>query len=333
VVQSEDYKVYCKPPSTSGRPQTPPAGLKPEQQMQLMMMQSILQPFFNSLFNFGDLFTPPDTSKQQETERQKQEKLRQEQEAKQRALEEWLNIQQEVEKTRAAEEARKRKEGQKILARSSITGNSGGLAPFSWSTPQMSLAPISMKGYETKNFNVTEQLLCAAYFSKLAEGAMIGGDLEGARYYANQMDNVLQGMPTAIECKPPKDLTSSINTKNALELNRKYSQMARLYDKVMPKIENLSGVMVKLDEVVKKKEESRKKIEDLERQIEEHKAKALTMDEPEKKAEIDNLLAQALALKAEAEKEHQEAIALEQKLNQEKENLEKEINYIKAKYQ
>jgi len=329
----EDYKIYCKPPSPSGRSQTPPAGLKPEQQMQLMMMQSILQPFFNSLFNFGDLFNPPDTSSQQETKRQMQEQLKKEQEEKQKAFQEWLKIQGEVERARAAEEAKKREEGQKILAKNSIGRSSGGLTPFSWSTPQTSFAPISIKSYETKNFNPTEQLLCAAHFSKLAEGALTEGDLEGSRFYANQMDNVLQGLPTAIECKPPKDLTSSVNTKNALELNKKYTQMARLYNEVMPKIENLSKVRAKLDEVVKKKEESKKKMAEVEKQIEELKAKAPIEDKPEKKAETDNLLAQALALKAEAEKEHQEAIALEQKLNQEKENLEKEIDNIKAKYQ
>lgn len=330
----EEYSIYCKPKSQSSKLYTPSPGLKPEEQMQLMMMQSILQPLFNSLFDFSNLFAPSGPSRQ-EIEIQRQEQLRRQQEerAKQEALNRWLQVQAEAERERAAEEARKRGEGQKILARSSISGSSGGLTPFSWRSSQISLTPISLKGYETKSFSPIEQLLCSAYFSKLAEGSMHGGDLEGARFYASQIDNVIQGQPTLIECKPPKELASSINTRNAIELNRKYTQMANLYKEVTPKIEKLSDVQIKLDEAVKKKEESKKKIEEVEKQIEELTIKAKIEDKPDKKAETDDLLAKALALKKEAEKEHQDALAQQQKLTQEKESLEKEIEQIKLKYQ
>lgn len=335
----------CTCPSLNSRPVCTPTSsvssgssrLNPQQQMQLQMMQGILQPLFNSIFDFSDLFAPPGPSRQ-EIERQKQqqlqEEIRRQQEAKarQEALNRWLQVQAEAERERAAEEARKRAEGQNILSRSSISG-SGGLTPFSWSSPQTSLTPVSLKGYETKNFSPTEQLLCSAYFSKLAEGAMQSGDLEGARFYASLMDDVIQGQPTSIECKPPKEIASSINTRNALESKKKYTQMANLYNEVTPKIEKLSEVQVKLDEVVKKKEESKKKIEEVEKQVEDLKAKAQTEEKPEKKAETDDLLAKALELKAEAEKEHQEAVAQEQKLAQEKECLQKEIESVKAKYQ
>ena len=329
----EEYKRSCnriKSPSSGGY-----HGLRPEQQVQIQMMQGILQPFFNSLFDFSGLFSSPDTSIQADIERQRQEQLRKEQEQKEIAIKMWLQTQVEVERTIAAEKAMKKKEGKQILARSSITGGSGGLAPFSWSTPNRELTP-TFSSYDTSKFTEMERLLCSAYFSKLAEGAMTQGNLEGSRFYANQVDNVIQGLPTSIECKPPKELVSSITTKNAKELNKKYTRMATIYRDITPKVEKLSNIQISLDELVKKKEESKQKIEKLDRQIEELKAKAQTKDKPEKdklekEARTDDLLAEALELKSRAEKEYQETLEFEQKFLQEKESLEKEINDIRPK--
>jgi len=231
----------------------------------------------------------------------------------------------------------KKEEAKQILARSSITGGSGGFAPFSWSTPNREPIP-TFSSYDTSKFTEMERLLCSAYFSKLAEDAMTQGNLEGSLFYANQVDNVIQGLPTSIECKPPKELVSSITTKNAKELNKKYTRMATLYRDITPKVEKLSDIQIRLDELVKKKEESRQKIEKLDRQIEELKAKAQTKDKPEKDkpekdAKTDGLLAEALELKSRAEKEHQEALESEQRLLQEKQNLQKELDAIKAKFQ
>ncbi|HHW20392.1 hypothetical protein [Thermodesulfovibrio thiophilus] len=328
LMRPEEYKRSCNriKSSSSGDYHTHSHGLRPEQQMQLQMMQGILQPFFNSLFDFSDLFSPPDTSSQTDIERQRQEQLRKEQEQKEIALKMWIKTQVEV----AAEEAMKKEEAEQILARSSITGGSGGFAPSSWSTSNRKLIP-TFSSYETSKFTEMERLLCSAYFSKLAEDAMTQGNLEGSRFYANQVDNVIQGLPISIECKPPKELVSSITTKNAKELNKKYTRMAKLYRDITPKVEKLSDIQIRLDELVKKKEESRQKIEKLDRQIEELKAKAQTKDKPEKDAKTDGLLAEALELKSRAEKEYQEALESEQKLLKEKESLEKEINDIKSK--
>jgi len=54
---SPNSRPVCTPRSSSA-PKTP-SGLSPSQQMQLQMFQSILQPFFNSLFDFSSLFAPP----------------------------------------------------------------------------------------------------------------------------------------------------------------------------------------------------------------------------------------------------------------------------------
>ncbi len=318
----DEYHQKCKSRASSG-------GLKPEQEMQRQMIQGILQPFFNSLFDFSDLLPSPNTSATIEKERQEQ--LRREQQQKQTALEEWMRTQAEVESARVIEEARKKKEGQEILAKTATTDS--GLAPFSWSSPHQSLAPISLRGYETSKLTEVEKLLCAAYFSKLAEKSIEDGNLEGARCYTNQIFNVDGGLPTSIECKPPEELAASISTQNAKALNKKYTHMAKLYDDVMPKIEKLTDIQVKLDELGAKKEEATQKIEELNKKIEELKAKGQVDEKPEKKAEADDLLAQALALKAEAEKQHQEALESEHRLLQEKQNLQKELDAVKAKFQ
>jgi hypothetical protein len=47
------------------------------------------------------------------------------------------------------------------------------------------------------------------------------------------MDNVMQGLPTAIECKPPKELSSiAVDLRKLEELNQKYTQMAILYQEL-----------------------------------------------------------------------------------------------------
>jgi len=54
--------------------------------------------------------------------------------------------------------------------------------------------------------------------------------------------------------------------------------------------------------------------------MEEIKARSQTADTPEKKVQEDDLLAQALALKAEVEKQKQEAIQAEENLTKEKQD-------------
>ncbi|MGC8809349.1 MAG: hypothetical protein ACP5Q3_03765, partial [bacterium] len=130
-----------------------------------------------------------------------------------------------------------------------------------------------------------EKLLCSAYFSKMAENVAKSGDLEGTHFYGNQMDGVIQGLPTAIECKVPQELASTIDLKKAAKLNRKLTQEAKFYREAMPKIEKLREVETKLEE-------------------------------------FNDLLAQAQALKEEAAKQQQEAIESEEKLLKEKQNIE-----------
>jgi nucleoside diphosphate kinase len=73
----------------------------------------------------------------------------------------------------------------------------------------------------------------------------------------------MHGLPTTIECKPPKELSSvAVDVKKIGEINKFYQQ-------AMLKLDKLQGLETKLEEVRKKKEDAGQKIKELNKQIEE----------------------------------------------------------------
>jgi len=325
--------TVCTPISSGLSPSVPSGRLSPSQQM----AAGIMGEFFRGLFSSDDLFAPPDTSYQDALREQEAKELLKQQEKKKQAIERWLNLQAEAEANRLKEEAERKRKGEEILAKTSIGGGlkmepRRKLTPFSWDTPRV-LAPAPSGQYDTSKFTEMERLLCAAYFSKMGENAANSGDIEGSRFYGTQMDNVMQGYPTAIECKPPKDISTTADVKKIGELNQKYTKMATVYKEIMPKIEQLQEIEIKLEEGKKKREDAEQKILELDKQIEEIKARSQAADTPEQKTQEDDLLAQALALKSEAEKQHQEALESEEKLIKEKQGIEEELNKMKDKIQ
>lgn len=335
------YNCTCSPkqivcrPASGVQPSAKP-GLNLSQQMAMGIFGAMIQSVFSGMFD--DLVSPPRPSIQDTLKKQQEEEFRKQQEMKKQALERWLNLQAEAEANKRKEEAEKKAAGEKILAQTSIGGEGlkmepiggGKLTPFAWSSAK-NFTAIPSTQHETSKFTEMEKLLCSAYFSKMAESAAKSGDLEGARFYGNQMDGVIQGLPTSIECQIPKELASTMDMKKAAELNKKLTEEAKFYREVMPKIEKLRDVETKLEEVKVKKEEAEEKIKELDFKIEEIKARIKPADPPEKKKEADDLLAQAMALKEEAEKQQQEAMKSEEKLLQEKENIENELADVKDK--
>ncbi|GER92394.1 hypothetical protein A45J_0109 [hot springs metagenome] len=338
-----DYANTCscpkdnEEPVCTGRTIVPRAGLHPSQQMAMGIVGAMISSVFSGMFD--DLFAPPRPSSNEALiKKQQEEQWRKEQEAKRAAYNKWMSMQAEAEQKRMQEEAEKKRRGEEILAKASIGSGElkmesiggGQLAPFNWDTPRLPATPATTGQYDTSKLSAMERLLCAASFSKMSENAAKSGDIEGVRFYGTQMDNVMQGYPTAIECNPPKELSSiKVDLKKLRELNQKYAEISTLYREVMPKIEKLQDIETRLDEVKKKKEDTGQKIKELEKQIEEIKAKSRQTDSPEKKAQDDDLLAQALVLKTESEKQYNEAIETEERLSKEKQSLKEEINAIK----
>jgi len=330
----EDYKIYCKPPGTSGRTSTSSPGLSPSQQMQLQMFQSVLQPFFNSLFDFSNLFAPPDTSRQDALRRQQEEALRkQQEEAKKKALEAWNKHLKDAQEQAWREAESRQKAGQDILSQVRIGSGPFGTSMFiigpraseretlskiDWDNPR----PQSTSAIKTTE-TAKEQLLKAAYFSKMAETFLQSGDLEAARFYARLAFEGDAISPRRINYTPPKELLDAMDSKKAIELNNKLTKMAKFYKLAMPNFETLQTIYTELEEIKAKKEESKKKIEELEKQIKELKAKKQT-------SETDNLLAQALDLKQKAEQEYQDVLKNEEKLLNEKQEIENKLNELKG---
>lgn len=343
------HNCYCPSPTShpvctpaGGQTYTPSVpsgrGLSPEQQMQIQMFQSILQPFFNSFFDFSNLFTTPSTRSNQQDALLRQ----QQEEAKRKAIEAWKRQMKEAEEQAKKEAEARRKAGQDILSQVRIGSGFFGshtiigprvtesetLARIDWNNPRGRTVPSTSKSSEIAK----EQLLKTFYFSKMAETFLQSGDLEAARFYAGVAFEGGANSPIAIDYKPPKELLDAMDSAKVNELNKKVNQIASFYRLALPKFDKLQDIFSEIEQVKTKKEESEKKIKEAETQIKELEAKK-NAKEPDKKDETDDLYAKALALKQQAEAQYQEAVKKEQELLKEKQNIEEELNRMKKELQ
>ncbi|MGB9863618.1 MAG: hypothetical protein ACPLPQ_07415 [Candidatus Saccharicenans sp.] len=312
------------------------SSLSLSQQMAMGLVETMINSVFAGMFD--NLFGSPRSAQQEALIRQQQElQWQREQEEKKAAYNQWLFMQQQAEQKRL-EEARKNKQiGEEILAKISLSGEvkkdslgGGKLAPINWDAPRVQGGSVPPGQYDTSKMSEVERLLCASFFSRMAESAASRGDIEAAMFYGAQMDNVMQGLPISVECQLPKDLAGMTAAPGKLqEMNQKYARMAVLYQEVMPRVEKLRDIEFKLNDAAKKKEENQQRIQELDLQIEEIKARLNAADTPQKKAEEENLLAQALALRTDAEQQCREVIKTEEQLLKEKEYIEKDLNKIK----
>jgi len=320
----------------------PTPGLSPSQQMQLQMFQGIMAPLFGALGQmiYDSMMPKPDTSYQ----RQQEEALRkQQEEAKKKAYEAWQRHMKEAEEQARKEEEARRRAGQDILSQVRIGSGPFGsytiigprvseretLSRIDWDNPR----PQSTSAIKTTE-TAKEQLLRTAYFAKMAETFLQSGDLEAARFYAGLAFEGDAGSPRHINYNPPKELLDAMDSKKATELNNKLTKMAKFYKLAMPNFETLQKIYTELEEIKTKKEEAKKKIEELEKQIKELEAKKQVEASTEKKtpSPTEDLLAQALALKQQAENEYQEALKNEEKLLNEKQEIENKLNELKRDF-
>jgi len=325
--------MVCKPAPSFQSPSLP-FGKGPGASRQ--MAAGLMGALFGAVFDFDEVYAPPDTAYQNAL-KQHQEEMKKQQEIKKQATERWLNLQAEEELKRRREEAQKKRKGEEIFAQAGIgkdlkmeTIGAGELRPFSWE-PAETFEAAPPGQYDTSGFTEMERLLCAAYFSRKAESAAQGGDFHGSRFYGTQMDNAMRGYPTASECRPPKEISTAADLKKVGELNQKYTQMAIVYREIVPKIERLHEIEVRLEEAAKNREAWDREISALARQIEEIDARRRSADTPEQKALAEDLLIQAMALESDAQKKWQAEVDLEEQLRQEMQGLENDLNAIQEK--
>lgn len=330
----EVYHAYCRPSQQSPQAYPKPyTGLSPSQQMQLQMFQSMFQPIFNSLFNFSSLFSPPPASYQ---------KAKIEEEQKKEAAEAWQKFLEEAERNARLEVENKKLAGQDILSKARIgsgplgshtiigpKGSEGetALSRIDWSNPRPNSDPSRVPQMDSEK--AKEQLLRTVYFSKMAETAMLTGDLEAARFWAGIAFEGDAGSPRVIDYRPPKEILEAMDAQKTAELNRKLAQYSRFFREVLPKLDALQGLLAKIEEVNVKKEEAQGKIKGLEDQIKDLELKSQKAQNPEEKSQTGNLLARAISLKQQAEAELQSALKEEQKLMQERQIVEKELHQLR----
>lgn len=346
----EDYKVYCKPPSTSephsttDHPKTPSVELKPEKQMQIQMFQSIVAPMFNFLGNMisQSLIDSLMPQTQSSNLQGQQEEIfrKQQEEAKKKALEAWNKYLMDAQEQARREAVSRQKAGQDILSQVRIGSGPFGsytiigprateretLSKIDWDNPRSQSAFIVKTTESAK-----EQLLKAAYFSKMAETFLQSGDLEAARFYAGLAFEGDTISPRSITYAPPKELLDALDTKKATELNNTLTKMAKFFKLAMPELEKLERFYTDIEDIKTKKEKSKKKIEEIEKQIKELESKKQIEESTDKKTTTttEDLLAQALAFKKQAEDEYQEVLKTEQKLIEEKQMIDTKLNKLK----
>lgn len=285
----------CVPKSSGGY-----YGGSPQQQM----MQSIFAPLFQNLFA-----PPPDTSAQDEIARQNAIKRQQEEEQKKRAaIQRWLDIQNEDAMKKQMEDEAKRKQGEKVLSQMQTVGGGGKLEPFSFGNPKLDLKPISQNTYPNTRLTTWERLLCSAYFSNMAKQSTKDVD---ARFYGDQAQRVTLGEPTYLECRIPQVSNE--------KLAKKMEEVKKVYDEMNVKIKDLQDIEYKISESKEKIKNAELKKEEATAKLNELQNRAATA-KPEEKAEVDDLVRQAM---------EQEQIA-DQQLNQTKQS---ESEYLNKKEQ
>lgn len=284
---------------------------------QQQMMQGIFAPFFKSFFE-----TPPDTSAQDEKARQDAIELKKKEEQKrQEAIQRYYDLQSEENLKREMDQNAKIKQGAEVLSKTKTVGSGGELKPFSFGNPKLDLKPLSQNTYPNTKLTTWERLLCSAYFSNLAKQSTKDVD---ARFYGDQAQRVTVGEPTYLECRIPQVSNE--------KLAKRMKEVEKLYAEMSVKINDLQDIEGKLMETREKIKNAEIKKEEATVKLNELQTRAATAS-PEEKAEVDDLVRQAM---------EQEQIA-DQQLNQikeserddlaKKEQLENELENMKSQMQ
>ncbi len=272
---------------------------------------------------FGNMFgsmlegilNPPqqDTSYQQQQllnqqiEKQKQAALKKQAEERLKALKK----EEELRKTQ--EEAQRKDQGGRALAKMmNIDGSprkntKATLTPFKWDTPKLEAKPIGTGKYDTSGYTSWQRMICAAHFSSKALEVSRGGDAEGAVFMNSQSDKVTAGEMTDVECQMSGlQQLADVQRQNFKE-NISLTKMVKLVPIIQEKVKHLQQVEMNLHEAQEEKKEAEIKLEEAEVKVEEAKTQAESAQTPEEVAQADDLLQLALALQDEGTAQLEEA--------------------------
>jgi hypothetical protein len=288
-----------------------------------MMMQMIMQPFFNNLLD-------PDTSGSDEQQRAEAEKQRTEVEkqrqaaekAKNDALHKWAKAQSDEEIRKQVEQQEKLKRGEEVLSQMQpVGGGSRKLEPFSFGSPKLEIQSIEQGGFPTAKLSDFEKLMCSAFFSNMAKQS---GSAVDAKFYADQAERVMSGQSTYIECRVPKASSEAMAART--------KAVKKLYEDAALKIQDLEKVEVKLSDANERVAAATSKKEEATTKVKELEARAAGTA-PEQKNEIDELTALAQKELQDAGDELGQAQQSQKDLADKKTQLENELNNLRSKAQ
>ncbi|MCE5311978.1 MAG: hypothetical protein LLF86_02365 [Nitrospiraceae bacterium] len=291
------------------------------------IMSSMLSGLFQGLFDPPKNNNDSASAAYQQMLKQQQEaeaaRLKEEQRKKHQAgLDRWQTMQQEA----ANEQAEKDRQAELLAQRMGSISEGGlsredigssGLQPFKWDNAadkKLALDQIGDAKYDTSSMPEWQRLACAAQFSSSALVAMKKGKSENARYLNEQASRVSAGQPVGVSCQLDSmpqvpDVPDPVPV--AAEEMKKLEKMM---EQVNSDIKEIQQIEVKMQEVSEQKVKAQEKVQQTEQKVNEIKAQQPPADKPEKKAEYDALLAEALRLQQEAEKELAQTVKSEEEL-------------------
>lgn len=276
----------------------------PGQQVALMATQSLLQGLFAGIFSAP---SKPAGPSPEEILRQQQELLRKQEEERQQALEDWNAFQQAEAERIEAERAAARANGAALLGQMGSSSGQGlgfesvggqGLEFQSWVAEKPEAKPAAA-GKHPAPKSAAEQARCAAYFSDEALRLAKAGKREEAEFMSLQAQKAMSGEPTDVPCPgaapvpAPAPAGTGASTP-AVDVNA----VLELYN---ARIQDLFALSQKLADVRKQKIDAQLDLRQAEARLAETQAKASTVTKPEEKKEVDDLLGELQALKADAE--------------------------------
>lgn len=287
------------------------------QNMQQLMIQSIFAPFFKSFFE-----TPPDTSAQDEKARQDAIELKKKEEQKrQEAIQRYYDLQSEENLKREMDQNAKIKQGAEVLSKTKTVGSGGELKPFSFGNPKLDLKPLSQNTYPTTKLTTWERLLCSAYFSNLSKQSTKDVD---ARFYGDQAQRVMSGEPTYLECRIPQVSNE--------KLAKRMEEVKKIYGDMNVKMKDLQDIEAKLTETREKIKNAEIKKEEAAVKLNELQTRAATAS-PEEKAEVDDLIRQAMEQEQIADQQLNQSKESEKDALNKKEQLENELEKMRSQVQ
>jgi hypothetical protein len=276
----------------------------PGQQIALMATQSLLQGLFAGIFSSP---SKPAGPSPEEILRQQQELLRKQEEERQQALDDWNAFQQAEAKRIETERAAARANGEALLGQMGSSAGQGlgfesvggqGLEFQSWVAEKPEAKPAAA-GKHPAPTSAAEQARCAADFSDEALKLSKAGKREEAEFMSLQAQKAMSGEPTDVPCpgaaSVPASATAGTGASTpAVDVNA----VLELYN---ARIQDLFALSQKLADVRKQKIDAQIDFRQAEARIAEAQAKSATVTAPEEKKEVDDLLGELEALKADAE--------------------------------